>query len=85
MDSFSTPLSLAEQLLRTKATSPDIWQTNAILPRELIASMRCSKVYLGRSFENKLRSRYPSMKLERFMKESGGHEGGHGSGRGSGC
>lgn len=39
MDSFSTPPSLAEQLPRTKAASPDTWQTNAVLPHELIASL----------------------------------------------
>ncbi|KAJ8779243.1 hypothetical protein J1605_012705 [Eschrichtius robustus] len=40
MDSFSTLTSLAEQLPRTKAASPDTWQTNAVLPHELIASLR---------------------------------------------
>ncbi|KAB0400326.1 hypothetical protein E2I00_006107 [Balaenoptera physalus] len=52
MDSFSTLTSLAEQLPRTKAASPDTWQTNAVLPHELIASLR----YLPTSvFEEKFR------------------------------
>ena len=63
-DLFSTPLSLAEQLLRTKAASPVTWQTSAVLPHELIASLRYPQVYLERSFENKWRSGYRSMRLE---------------------
>ena len=52
MDSFSTLTSLAEQLPRTKTASPDTWQTNAVLPHELIASLR----YLPTSvFGEKLR------------------------------
>ena len=47
MDSFSTLPSLVEQLPRTKAK---IWQTNAILPHELNASLRYPPVYLGRNF-----------------------------------
>ena len=65
-DSFSTLPSLAKQLPRTKVASPDTWQTNAVLPHESIASLRCPPVSLGRSFENKLRSGCPSMRLERF-------------------
>ena len=60
-DSFSSLPSLAKQLPRTKVTSPDTWQTNAVLPHE-----RCPPVSLGRSFENKLRSGCPSIRLERF-------------------
>ena len=65
-DSFSSLPSLAEQLPRTKVASPDTWQTNAVLPHESIASLRCPPVFWGRSFENKLRSGCPSMRLERF-------------------
>ena len=65
-DSFSTLPSLAKQLPRTKVASPDTWQTNAVLPHESIASLRCPPVFWGRSFENKLRSGCPSMRLERF-------------------
>ena len=64
-DSFSSLPSLAEQLPRTKVASPDTWQTNAVLPHESIASLRCPPVFWGRSFENKLRSGCPSMRLER--------------------
>lgn len=39
MDSFSTLPSLAEQLPRTKAASPDTWRTSAVLPPESIASL----------------------------------------------
>ena len=65
-DSFSTLPSVAKQLPRTEVASPDTWQTNAVLPHESIASLRCPPVSLGRSFENKLRSGCPSMRLERF-------------------
>ena len=52
-DSFSTLPSLAEQLPRTKNASSDTWQTNAVLPHESIASLRCPPVFWGRSFETK--------------------------------
>ena len=44
------------------------WQTNAVLPHESTASLRCPPVFWGRSFENKLRSGCPSMRLERFLE-----------------
>ena len=40
--------------------------TGITMPHESIASLRCPPVFLRRSFENKLRSGCPSMRLERF-------------------
>ena len=72
-DSFSTLPSLAKQLPRTEATSPLIpGKTKAVLPHKLIASLRYPPVYLGRSFENKLRRDCPSMcrRLKRLHKRN---------------
>ena len=44
---------MAEQLPRAKNASPDTWQTNAVLPHESIASLRCPPVFWGRSLEIK--------------------------------
>ena len=68
MNSFSTLPSLTKQLPRTNPTFPNTWQTDTVLPHELIASLRYPPVYLGRSFESMLRSVCLSVRLERFHR-----------------
>ena len=65
MSSSSTPRLLARQPSKAKATSPNTWQTNAVSPYKLIASLRCPQLYLWRSFKSKSRSSCPSVRLKR--------------------
>jgi hypothetical protein len=63
---FSIPLSLEEQVKRTKVESLDIWPTNAPLPLELILLLRVPKqISLEKNLSSKWKKDFNSWQAEK--------------------